>query len=84
MDVYFRSCPRDVRVTTLIFYSFSKRDNEFYHVREGDLFWRPKIVPLANYLAYLLPPRFHFPRQFLLALLAQELGCPVEEFRIVR
>ena len=37
-----------------------KRDNEFYHVREGDLFWGAKIAPFANYscvlIALALPP----------------------------
>jgi hypothetical protein len=57
MDVYFRSCPRDVRVTTLIFIPSFKRDNVFYRVREGDpfgdlksftktsQFWSRLIVP---------------------------------------
>jgi hypothetical protein len=35
-------------------------------------------------LRALLPPHFHFPRQILFSLLAQELGCALAESRIVR
>jgi hypothetical protein len=42
------------------------------------------MVHFANYLACLLPPHFHFPRQILFSLLAQELGSALAEFRIVR
>jgi hypothetical protein len=38
----------------------------------------------GNYLACLLPPGFHFSREILFSLLAQELGRALAEFRIVR
>jgi hypothetical protein len=62
-----------------------ERDNEFYHVRKGELFGDLRSSPFANYLAYLLiASGFHFPRQILFSLLAQELGRALTECRIVR
>ena len=41
-------------------------------------------LSLWELFCVLLPPGFHFPRQILLSLLAQELGRALAEFRIVR
>ena len=37
-----------------------------------------------NYLAYLLPPAFQFPRQIFFSLLPEKLGRASAEFRIIR
>jgi len=38
----------------------------------------------GNYFACLFPPDFHFSRQILFSLLAQEFGRALAKFRIVR
>jgi hypothetical protein len=42
------------------------------------------MCDFGNYVACLLPSGFHFPRQILFSLVAQELGRALAEFRIVR